>query len=54
MGILFHITKTADWELAKTAGIYRTKLLDSEGFIHCSRHYQVCEVANFLFKDQLI
>lgn len=52
MSIIFHITKRHDWEFAKSSGTYRAKSLDSEGFIHCSRHYQVCEVANFLFKDQ--
>lgn len=52
MGIIFHITQRRNWEKAQSAGSYHIQSLETEGFIHCSRHYQICEVANFNFKGQ--
>lgn len=52
MGIIFHITAKTEHEKAKGLGQYTHPSLVQEGFIHCSQHYQVCEVANFIFKNQ--
>ena len=51
MGVVFHITNKNDYEKAQKIGAYKHVSLDKEGFIHCSQHYQVCDVANFIFKD---
>ncbi len=51
MGIVFHITNKNDYEKSQKIGSYKHASLDKEGFIHCSQHYQVCDVANFIFKD---
>ena len=53
METIFHITKRGEWERAQREGIYRTPTLASEGFIHCSRSYQVIRVANTLFRGQM-
>lgn len=50
--IIFHITENSNWEAAKKSGSYTAPSLEREGFIHCSEHYQVLEVANFLFKGK--
>lgn len=52
MGIIFHITTKDDFEKAKNSGCYSHPSLEREGFIHCSQHYQVCEVADFIFKGK--
>ena len=52
MGIVFHITSRSEYEKAKQSDSYRHPSLEKEGFIHCSQHYQVCEVADFIFKNQ--
>ena len=41
-----HITTTAAWQNARTAGVYRADSLESEGFIHCSTPQQVLDTAN--------
>lgn len=50
--IIFHITENSNWESAKLTGNYTAISLQREGFIHCSQHYQVLEVANFIFKGK--
>lgn len=50
--IIFHITEKSSWESAKLTGNYTATSLQLEGFIHCSQHYQVLEVANFIFKEK--
>jgi uncharacterized protein (DUF952 family)/ubiquinone/menaquinone biosynthesis C-methylase UbiE len=52
MGIIFHITTKSEFEKAKSSGSYMSPSLEKEGFIHCSQHYQVCEVADFIFKNK--
>lgn len=52
MGIIFHITNKNEYEKAQKNGSYKHASLDKERFIHCSQHYQVCEVADFIFKNQ--
>ncbi len=52
METIFHITKSEEWERATREGVYRTRTLASEGFIHCSRSEQVVRVANTLFRGQ--
>jgi uncharacterized protein (DUF952 family) len=56
MGIIFHITNKNEYEYeyekAQKTGAYKHVSMDKEGFIHCSQHYQVCEVSDFIFKNQ--
>ena len=52
MPIVLHISEQSQWEAAKEAGEYTAESLATQGFIHCSTHEQVIEVANFLFKGQ--
>ncbi len=55
--MITHIIKEKDWEEAKKEGIYEPHSLSSEGFIHCSKIYQVIDVANHIFdgkKDLLL
>ena len=50
---LFHIARIADWERARSVGVYRVsslgKLLDDEGFIHLSFAHQVKQVADTFY-----
>lgn len=52
MSIIFHITSKKEFSDAKSNGQYIHPSLQKENFIHCSQHYQVCEVADFIFKGQ--
>lgn len=52
MANIYHILKQSDWESAVAAGFYAPKSLEHEGFIHCSRSWQVPDVANALFSGQ--
>lgn len=52
IAIIFHIAQREDWEGAEATGIYQTKTLPTEGFIHCSSGDQVIEVANLRFRGQ--
>ncbi len=52
MHFIYHITQRAAWEQAQTAGGYRGDTLSSDGFIHCSRHEQVADVANAIFQGE--
>ena len=49
--IIFHICTSSAWATTKN-GKYRCPSLESEGFIHCSTHEQILEVANYLFRGQ--
>ena len=49
MSIIFHITRSQQWEQAKQVQSYRGDTLDSEGFIHCSTLPQVLKSANKFF-----
>jgi uncharacterized protein (DUF952 family) len=52
---LFHITERAAWVEALQAGEYRISTrgmtLEEVGFIHCSLHHQLREVAEYLHGD---
>lgn len=52
---LFHLTESATWEAAQTAGEYRQSTrgvtLEQQGFIHCSLAHQVRKVAGFIYAD---
>ena len=53
MAIIYHLTNSADWELASRSEEYRADSLESEGFIHCSQSEdQMLQVANRLYSDQ--
>ena len=50
MGIIFHLTKQADWEARDLNEGYVAPSLASEGFIHCSEdEAQLLQVAHRLF-----
>jgi uncharacterized protein (DUF952 family) len=46
---IYHITDLATWRHAQKVGVYRTRSLKSDGFIHCSYPRQITDVANSLF-----
>ena len=50
MAIILHITGREAW--SRAAGAYRTEMLPTEGFIHCSTTEQVIQVANTRFRGQ--
>ncbi|MEG4046354.1 DUF952 domain-containing protein [Microcoleus sp. Pol17_C1] len=52
MSIIFHITRSQQWEEAKQVQSYRGDTLDTEGFIHCSTLTQVLRSANKFFVGQ--
>lgn len=52
MSIVFHITTKKAYQDAQKQGLYLHPSLEHEGFIHCSRHYQVRDVALLHFKNQ--
>ena len=52
MPVVYHITRNADWDSARAAGLYRADSLNTEGFIHCSSAQQVIATANRLFRGR--
>jgi uncharacterized protein (DUF952 family) len=52
MAIVFHITTRKAWNSALAEGNYLTETFPLEGFIHCSTHDQVIQVANLRFRGQ--
>ncbi len=50
--MITHITSERTWQKARKEGIYKSKSLTTEGFIHCSTIEQLVDVANYLFKGQ--
>jgi len=50
--VILHITSRNDWNKALDYGEYNPKLLDTEGYIHCSKPSQIIGVANHLFKGR--
>ncbi|MEG3901353.1 DUF952 domain-containing protein [Microcoleus sp. B4-C5] len=52
MSVIFHITRSQQWEQAKQVQSYRGDTLDTEGFIHCSTLTQVLRSANKFFVGQ--
>jgi len=36
MKLIYHIARRADWESARSSGLYTADSLATEGFIHCS------------------
>ncbi|MCC6260221.1 MAG: DUF952 domain-containing protein [Anaerolineales bacterium] len=47
--MIYHITSRAEWDAAKLQGVYTAPSLETEGFIHCSTHAQVAQVANAFY-----
>lgn len=52
MAIIFHITRSSDWQQAKQQGSYTSDSLSSEGFIHCSKPGQILATANRFYAGQ--
>lgn len=44
MGLIYHITTSNAWTIAKETGSYSTPSLKDEGFIHCSELSQVEDI----------
>ena len=55
MGLIYHISTTADWDQARREGEYTTstrgRTLAEEGFIHASTAAQVPVVAGAYYRD---
>lgn len=47
--MIYHLTTKAEWEAAQKQGTYLPKGFPTEGFIHCSDHYQLKRVANAFY-----
>ena len=52
MPVIYHVTKAADWNVAKKNGFYEHPSLNDEGFIHCSQANQVAGVLERYFAGQ--
>jgi uncharacterized protein (DUF952 family) len=52
MKIILHITSYAEWEEARTEGVYAPESLKKDGFIHCSTAMRVLDVANNFYQGQ--
>ncbi len=50
--MITHITSEYRWQKARKEGVYKSKSLTTEGFIHCSGLNQVIDLANYLFRGQ--
>ena len=50
--MLLHIAHGGEWVRAQEAGVYETRSLDEQGFIHCSYPHQVVAVANSVYRGQ--
>jgi uncharacterized protein (DUF952 family) len=50
MATIYHITTLHDWNEAQENGIYETKSLAKEGFIHCCEDHQVAGVVHRYFE----
>jgi uncharacterized protein (DUF952 family) len=51
-GMIAHIVKRRDWELAVGTGTYAPDSLRVEGFIHCSTLAQVVDTADRFYRGQ--
>jgi len=49
---IFHITTRDGWEAALNNGSYAPRSLEQERFIHCSRRWQLADVANARYAGQ--
>jgi len=52
MPVIYHIASAAEWEAAKSNGVYEHPSLRDEGFIHCSLENQVSGVLERYFSGQ--
>ncbi len=52
MTLILHITPRKQWQDALESGMYVTRSLATEGFIHCSLPRQVVFVANSRFQGE--
>lgn len=49
MSLIYHITRSSDWEKGKASGSYYSASLKEEGFIHCSEQEQLDGVRSRYF-----
>lgn len=52
MAIILHITTRAEWDAARSSGLYSAPSLRDEGFIHFSTARQVAGVANRFYRGR--
>jgi release factor glutamine methyltransferase len=48
--LIVHLCQDNDWLEAREKGVFRSKSLDQQGFIHCSAPDQILQVANHFYK----
>jgi len=48
--MIVHITPRADWQRARSEGVYRAESLEREGFIHCSTPAQALATAERYYR----
>ena len=49
--MIYHLTTLPEWQKALKDGVYLPAGFDTDGFIHCSDHYQIRSTANRFFRD---
>ena len=48
--LVIHLCQRVEWQKSQLEGIYKSKSLKQEGFIHCSQPEQILEVANRFYR----
>jgi len=51
-GSILHLASNDAWLVAVETGLYHADSLSTEGFIHCSKPYQIVDVANTFYRSQ--
>ena len=49
--MIYHVITKADWQNAEVKGFYEARSLETEGFIHTSKIYQVQGVLDRYYKN---
>jgi release factor glutamine methyltransferase len=49
--LILHLCQREEWLKAQERGVFTSKSLDVEGFIHCSTPEQILQVANRFYRD---
>lgn len=52
MPVIYHIATRDAWERAAATGRYSPASLEHEGFIHCSKRWQLLDVANSMYHGE--
>ena len=49
--MIYHLTTLPEWQKALKDGVYLPAGFDTDGFIHCSDHYQIKSTANRYYRE---